>query len=60
MSGTRSGGLPGPGAALSTAAAHAGSAVVDGRWPSPLIALLACVFAVLLIAVLLLIGPRAP
>ena len=58
MTGTRSGGLRGPGAALSTAAAHAGRTTLDGRWPSSLVALLACVFAVLLIAVLLLIGQR--
>ena len=56
MSMVRTGGLHGIGAALAAAAAHPGSAAVAGRWPWPLIAVLAVAFAALLVAALLVIG----
>jgi Flp pilus assembly protein TadB len=56
MSGTQAAGLPGAGTALAAAAAHPVSAAMAQRWPWSLIALLAGVFATLLIGALLVTG----
>jgi tight adherence protein B len=52
----RTGGLRGAGAALGAVAAHPGSAARAGQWSWPLIAVLAGVFAGLLVAALLMAG----
>ena len=56
MSGTQAAGRPGAGPALAAVAAHPVGAAVAQRWPWSLIALLAGVFAALLIGALLVIG----
>ncbi len=56
MNGVRTGGPHGGWAALTEASAQASNAALAGRWPAPLIVLLACVFAASLATALLLIG----
>ncbi|MGO9079963.1 MAG: type II secretion system F family protein [Streptosporangiaceae bacterium] len=56
MSGTRTGVLRGVVAALNARAAHPDSAALDLRWSWSLVAVLAAVFAALLVLALLLIG----